>query len=98
MWDTDLPMTQVSDGVWESGVYTFNAGEEFKLRQGGGWNVQAGVANAKTGETTSGYYVRLADGPDEPGNITVETTGSYKIRLTWEAGTHNATVEFVPAE
>ena len=97
-WDTDLTMTETSEGsnVWEI-TLTLNQGEQFKLRQGGGWNVQAGVANEKTGATTSGYYVRLQDGSDEPGNIVVETTGTYVIRLTWEEGTHNCTLEFVPA-
>ena len=102
MWDTDFTMTEVAPGVWKTDdVLTFVVGEDgtqFKLRQGGGWNVQAGVANEKTGETTSGYYVRLADGADEPGNIVVETAGKFYVQLTWEEGTHNCTIEFIPAE
>ena len=99
MWDTDFPMTEVSTGVWKTDdVLTLNVGDGFKLRQGGGWNVQVGVANEKTGDTDSGYYARLADGADEPGNITVETAGKYYIQLTWEEGTHNCKVEFIPAE
>ena len=93
-WDTDLSMTEVSANVWEIEL-VLNEGEQFKLRQGGGWNVQAGVANEKTGETTSGYYVRLQDGSDEPGNIVVDKSGTYLLRFTWEEGTHNCTLEFI---
>ena len=93
-WDTDLTMTEVETNVWEIEL-VLNKGEQFKLRQGGGWNVQAGVANDKTGETTSGYYVRLQDGSDEPGNIVVDVSGTYVLRFTWEEGTHNCTLELI---
>ena len=95
-WDTDLPMTKVSEGVWESEELTLNAGEMFKLRQGGGWNCQIGVANEKTGETETGFYVRLQDGADEPGNIEVAETGTYVIRLEWDGESHTAKVTFLP--
>ena len=99
MWDTDFWMTEVEPGVYKSDdVLTLNVGETFKLRQGGGWNCQVGIANEKTGETESGYYCRLVDGADEPGNISVEVAGDYYVVLTWEEGSHNATVELVPAE
>ena len=94
-WDTDIPMTKKSEGVWESDILSLVEGQEFKLRQGADWNVQIGVADAKTGETETGYYVRLADGPDEPGNIVVEATGEYVIRLEWDGESHVATVTFV---
>ena len=94
-WNTDLSMTEVAPNVWEIEL-ALNKDEQFKLRQGGGWNVQAGVANEKTGETTSGYYVRLQDGSDEPGNIIVQASGTYLVRFTWEEGTHNCTLEFIP--
>ena len=87
-------MTEVETNVWEIEL-VLNKGEQFKLRQGGGWNVQAGVANDKTGETTSGYYVRLQDGSDEPGNIVVDVSGTYVLRFTWEEGTHNCTLELI---
>ena len=97
-WGVDLAMEELSAGVWQTvEAYDITTEDQFKLRQGGGWNVQVGVANEKTGETASGYYARLMDGADEPGNIVVETAGKYYIKLTWEEGTHNATVELVPA-
>ena len=42
MWDTDFRLTQVSDNVFESDVFELHAGEEFKIRQGGSWNVNFG--------------------------------------------------------
>ena len=96
-WDTDIAMTKVGDNTWETAAIQLNAGEQFKLRQGGGWNVQVGVANEKTGETETGFYARLQDGADEPGNIVVEATGTYIVRLVWD-GTHLATVTLVPVE
>ncbi len=97
-WNVDLEMEELENGVWQTiEAYDITTDDQFKLRQGGGWNVQVGVANEKTGETDSGYYARLMDGADEPGNITVATAGKYYVKLTWEEGTHNATVELVPA-
>ena len=92
IWNTDFTMTQTSEGVWESDILTLKKGEEFKLRKGADWNVQAGVANEKTGETETGFYVRLADGPDEPGNIVVEADGEYVIELKWDGEGHVATI------
>ena len=97
-WNVDLEMEELSKNVWQTlKAYDITTDDQFKLRQGKAWNVQVGVANEKTGETASGYYARLMDGADEPGNIVVETAGKYFIKLTWEEGTHNATVELVPA-
>ena len=97
-WDTDNAMTKVEDGVWESDVIVFTAGQEFKLRRGADWNFQIGVTNGNTGENDTGYYVRMQASDPEPGNIAVEVTGSYKIRLEWDGESHNATVTLVAAE
>ena len=45
-WDTDFPMTEVSDGVFESGVLELKAGDELKCRQGGAWDVNYGTNGA----------------------------------------------------
>ena len=85
-WDTDHPMTKISDGVWESEPLALNAGEQFKLRQGAAWDVQVGADGAvKTPEV-------------EPANIVVETSGTYVIRLEWDGVSTTATVTFVSAE
>ena len=59
-WDTDFPMTEVSEGVFESEAMDLHAGEEFKCRQGGSWDVNFGVdgENFKV-EADGTYIVRL---------------------------------------
>ena len=42
-WDTDFPMTEVADGVFESGILELKAGDELKCRQGGDWAVNYGT-------------------------------------------------------
>lgn len=85
-WKTDYPMTKVEDGVWESGVIDFTAGQGFKFRQGASWDVQV---------PSSGHVGK----DDGTGNIAVDVTGKYKVRLTWNGEEGSAaTWEFIPAE
>ncbi len=42
-WDTDLPMTEVEEGVFESEPLELHKGEEFKVRQGASWDVNYGA-------------------------------------------------------
>ena len=42
-WDKDFPMTQVSEGVYESEAMELHADEELKVRQGASWDVNYGV-------------------------------------------------------
>lgn len=42
-WDTDIPMTEVSAGVFQTEALELHAGEEFKVRQGASWDVNYGV-------------------------------------------------------
>ncbi len=79
-WDTDLPMTKKTDTTWESEVLELNAGEVFKVRQGASWDVQCGADGDMSGSSA---------------NITVETTGKYVVRLTWD-GADTASVELIP--
>lgn len=63
-WDTDYPMTMVSEGVYESEVLEFALGAEFKLRQGASWDVNIGADNAYNGNNivvnqAGSYKVRL---------------------------------------
>ena len=63
-WDTDLPMTEKSAGVYESAVYDFAVGNEFKCRQGGSWTVNFGADGNINGtnfevKTAGKYFVRL---------------------------------------
>ena len=83
-WDTDLPMSKVSDGVWESEALALEAGQNFKLRRGASWDVQVGAdGQVKTPSV-------------EPANIVVETSGTYVIRLEWDEVSDKATVTFLP--
>ncbi len=73
-WDTDFKMTKQEDGSFLSDVLELNEGDEFKVRQGGSWDVNYGVGGAAGGdnivvETTGKYQVKLTiDGA----NVTIE--------------------------
>ena len=43
-WDVDFPMYEVEPGVYLSDVMELHAGEEFKVRKGGNWDVNFGAA------------------------------------------------------
>lgn len=63
-WDTDIPMPQVSEGVYETDVLTLTAGEFYKVRQGASWDVNYGVDGVPGGadikvEASGNYKIRL---------------------------------------
>ena len=73
-WDTDISMTEVSEGVWETAVIELNAGEEFKCRQGGSWDANIGSDGKHNGpncvvDVTGSYIVRLTLTSPGTGNI-----------------------------
>ncbi|MBQ9978484.1 MAG: extracellular solute-binding protein [Clostridia bacterium] len=106
-WETDLPMTEVESGVWESNeyiafvnpVYTEDANGNKVL-------VSAGTEFVCRRGHDWNYKVAAEgairwDGSADLPNITFEsfslTDGNYKVRFTWDGDpTHNATVELVP--
>jgi arabinogalactan oligomer/maltooligosaccharide transport system substrate-binding protein len=98
MWNTDFKMTQESDGVWISDVLALTEGTGFKLRRGGEWAPQVGAANGDTGETSTGYYLKIDGGEKDPSNITCPVTGNYRVKLEWDGASHTCNVTFVPAE
>ena len=57
-WSVDIPMTKVSEGVWETETLTLTAGEEFKCRQGQSWDVAYPSSNFVV-ETSGSYVIRL---------------------------------------
>lgn len=72
-WDTDFPMTEQADGSFLSEVLELHAGEEYKVRQGGSWDVNYGLEgfNAATNfkvEADGKYQVKLTLGD----TVTVE--------------------------
>lgn len=86
-WNTDLPMTQESEGVWVSEALELVAGQEFKLRRGADWNVQVGA---------DGQF--KTPSVENPANIVVETTGTFVIKLEWDGVSEKATVTFLSVE
>jgi arabinogalactan oligomer/maltooligosaccharide transport system substrate-binding protein len=72
-WDTDFPMTEQADGSFLSNVLDLTAGSEFKVRQGGSWDVNYGEGGAMGGanikvEADGKYQVKLTLGD----TVTVE--------------------------
>ena len=62
-WSTDIPMTQVAeagDATYYSEAIKFAAGDEFKIRQGGGWDVNFGKDGVPGGDNIvaeeDGYF------------------------------------------
>ncbi len=49
-WDKDFPMTEVEAGVFETEALELHAGEEFKVRQGGSWDVNFGKDGVAGGD------------------------------------------------
>jgi len=71
-WDTDFAMTRIpeaGDAVYYSEALELKAGDEFKVRQGGGWDVNFGVDGAPNGdnikvEEDGVYFVKLTTNTD----------------------------------
>lgn len=66
-WDTDFAMTEQADGSFLSEVLELTAGSEFKVRQGGSWDVNYGEGGVMNGpnikvEADGKYQVKLTLG------------------------------------
>ena len=58
-WAEDMPMEEVSEGVWKTTqAYEMPEGCEFKVRQGGSWDNAFPADNFRV-ETAGTYYVQL---------------------------------------
>lgn len=66
-WDVDFPMMETTPGVWASAPLELKAGDEFKVRQNGSWEVNFGVTNGAC----------VQDGE----NVTVGWDGTYIVTL-----------------
>lgn len=67
-WDKDFPMTEVESGVWKSEPLELKAGEEFKVRANGEWDLSYGVDDGVAN-------------PNNGTNVKVEADGTYVITL-----------------
>ena len=81
-WDTDFPMTKQEDGTFLSAALELNAEESLKVRQGASWDVSYGASE--------GQYAT------NDGNLKVETTGTYYVKLTLSE--NGGYVELIPVE
>ena len=81
-WDTDFPMTKQEDGTFISEALELNAEESLKVRQGASWDVSYGASE--------GQYAT------DDGNLKVETTGTYYVKLT--LSDNGGYVELIPVE
>ncbi len=81
-WDTDFPMTKQDDGTFLSEPLELVAEESLKVRQGASWDVSYGASE--------GQYAT------DDGNLKVETTGTYRVKLT--LSDNGGYVELIPAE
>ena len=81
-WDTDIPMFN-KDGKWIATV-TLHAGEEFKVRANGAWDLNYGVTGEETvaggdnivvPEGKDGAYVVILDLTGEAAKLTVTQSG-----------------------
>lgn len=70
-WGTDVPMTTVDGQIWKATV-TFAAGDEFKFRADGAWDIQYGNGG-------NGMDDIVCDGGS--GNFTAPTAGTYEVTL-----------------
>ncbi len=95
-WDTDFPMREQADGSFLSDVFELHAGEEFKVRQGGAWDVNYGADGVLGGdnivvETSGQYRVKLTiDGED----VTIELIPGYRYTDITANGTATAEITY----
>ena len=83
-WNTDIPMV-LTDGKWTATI-TYAAGDEFKLRADGAWDLSAGIKS-----TWENQVFVAGDNPDpyleenSPRNIKLEAAGEYKLEFEYPA-------------
>ena len=56
-WDIDFVMTKIDDTTWLSNPLELNEGEQFKVRQGGSWNLNFGSDGINGG---ANFYVEVS--------------------------------------
>ena len=94
-WNTDIPMV-LTDGKWTATI-TYAAGDEFKLRADGAWDLSAGIKSSWENQV----FI-AGDNPDpyleenSPRNIKLEAAGEYK--LEFEADTYHFVVTKLSGE
>ena len=82
-WSTDVPMTTVDGQIWKATV-TFAAGDEFKFRADGAWDIQYGNGG-------NGMDDLVCDGGS--GNFTAPAAGTFEVTLDLSKVPYHATLE-----
>ena len=72
-WNKDYPMTNNSQGVYESDPLELKAGDEFRIRKDGEWTINRGIVE----EIEESYEYQVVQGGS---NIKVKADGLYRIR------------------
>ena len=102
-WATDIPMTAIAeagDPVYYSEAIKFAAGDEFKIRQGGGWDVNFGKDGVPGGDNIvaeeDGYFfVKFAPAADlSTATISIEKTSYYGWAVIGTANGTNWDTDF----
>ena len=75
-WDTDFPMTETEEGIFESKPLELKAGDELKCRQGGDWAVSYGVEDGNLIVEADGLYIVVMD-------VAAETVTLKETEHTW---------------
>lgn len=82
-WSTDVAMTPDADKqIWKATI-TFAAGDEFKFRADGAWDIQYGNSG-------NGLDDLVCDGGS--GNLTVPAAGTYEVTLDLSKVPYHATL------
>lgn len=81
-WGTDVPMTTVDGQIWKATV-TFAAGDEFKFRADGAWDIQYGNGG-------NGMDDLVCDGGS--GNLTAPAAGTFEVTLDLSKVPYHATL------
>lgn len=81
-WATDVPMTTVDGQIWKATV-TFAAGDEFKFRADGAWDIQYGNGG-------NGMDDLVCDGGSV--NLTAPAAGTFEVTLDLSKVPYHATL------
>ena len=102
-WSTDIPMTAIAeagDPVYYSEPIKFVAGDEFKIRQGGGWDVNFGKDGVPGGDNIvaeeDGYFfVKFSPAADlSTATIEIVKTSYYGWALIGQVNGSNWDTDF----
>ena len=78
-WDVDFPMVEIQPGVFCSDLLRLNAGDEFKVRLDGSWDVNYGAAGESYVLEQDGVSALVYDTAQDGANCVAVETGTYYV-------------------